>query len=204
MQSSVMNRSERYLLPRQVLTMNELSALWRIESGTVRINSVDESDESKISFVRLALPGDLLGVECFSGLSETLQVRAITPVKLQPVDVADDKAMTALLMKTIATNHIRCRQVVSLRTGTVDERVKRLLHMLKPDTAQVFSEFTSDTLPSLGNMAEIVHSTRETVCRVLTSLREANALNNESRKQMKRAGSAHRLRRMAGELALSH
>jgi hypothetical protein len=62
-----MNRSERYLLPRQVLTMNELNALWRIESGTVRINSVDESDESKINFVRLALPGDLLGVECFSG-----------------------------------------------------------------------------------------------------------------------------------------
>jgi hypothetical protein len=123
---------------------------------------------------------------------------------LQPVDVADDKAMTALLMKTIATNHIRCRQVVSLRTGTVDERVKRLLHMLKPDANQVFSEFASDTLPSLGNMAEIVHSTRETVCRVLTSLREANSLKNENRKQMKRTEPARRLRRMAGEAALSH
>lgn len=204
MQSSVINRSERYLLPRQVLTMNELSALWRIESGTVRINSVDESDESKINFVRLALPGDLLGVECFSGLSETLQVRAITPVKLQPVDVTDDKEMTALLMKTIATNHIRCRQVVSLRTGTVDERVKRLLHMLKPDANQVFSEFASDTLPSLGNMAEIVHSTRETVCRVLTSLREANLLTNDNRQQMKRPRPANRLRRLMGDAVLSH
>jgi hypothetical protein len=115
MQSSIMNRSERYLLPRQVLTMNELNALWRIESGTVRINSVDESDESKINFVRLALPGDLLGVECFSGVEKTLQVRAITPVKLQPVDVADDKAMTALLMKTI------CYQPYSLPSGCQSE-----------------------------------------------------------------------------------
>lgn len=204
MQSSAINRSEQYLLPRQILSMNGADTLWRIESGTVRINSVDEFNEGKVSFVRLALPGDLLGVECFSGLSETLQIRAITPVKLQAVSVEDDKEMTALLMQTIATNHVRCRQVVSLRTGTVDARVKCLLQMLKPEGSPVFNEFAVDTLPSLGNMAEIVHSTRETVCRVLTSLREANLLTRDSRRQINRSRPVNRLRHLMEDAAHSH
>ncbi len=170
--STVLKR--RHLLPRQTMAADDLQVLWRIEKGAMRIDS--QMGTEAASFVRLALPGDLLGMEHFVGVSDTLTIRAITEVSLSPVSYLDDKQLTKLLMSAVSTSYQRCREAVSLRSGSVDDRVKRLLRLLAEEGGVDANKASSCVLPSLGNMAEIIHSTRETVCRVLNSLKEARLL----------------------------
>ncbi|MFZ6754561.1 Crp/Fnr family transcriptional regulator [Undibacterium sp. Dicai25W] len=174
----------RHLLPRQSMADDDLQVLWRIEKGAIRIDS--QTGDEPASFVRLALPGDLLGVEHFVGVSDTLTIRAITEVSLSPVSYLDDRQLTKLLMSAVSTSYQRCREAVSLRSGPVDERVKRLLRLLAEESDTDVNKASSCVLPSLGNIAEIIHSTRETVCRVLNSLKEARLLAYGDPEKMKR------------------
>ena len=162
------NRPMRHLMPRQSLSATELHALWRIESGAMRIDSIAPDGTS--NFVRLTLPGDILGIENLVGVNDTLKISALTPCILIPLCFNEETQLTALLMESITTNHQHCREIVNLRTGAVMDRVKCLLQLLKSSNGNAW------TLPSLGNIAEIINSTRETVCRIMTNLREANFL----------------------------
>ncbi|MFZ6688198.1 Crp/Fnr family transcriptional regulator [Undibacterium sp. SXout11W] len=180
--STVLKR--RHLLPRQTMAADDLQVLWRIEKGAMRIDS--QMGTEAASFVRLALPGDLLGMEHFVGVSDTLTIRAITEVSLSPVSYLDDKQLTKLLMSAVSTSYQRCREAVSLRSGPVDNRVKRLLRLLADEGGVDPNKASSCVLPSLGNMAEIIHSTRETVCRVLNNLKEARLLAYGDPEKMKR------------------
>ena len=196
MHSHSTNGSVRHLLPRQTLSDKDANSIWRIQSGALRIDHIDDTDDDKVSFVRLALPGDLLGVEYFSGVRETLRVQAITAVSLVLVSSDINKCNKQLLMTAVAKNHVRCRQVVSLKTGPVDERVKRLLHMLMHDEDNTVEDGIVCRLPSLGNIADIVNSTRETVSRILTCFREANILIDSAAKPMNRKHMENRLHRL--------
>jgi CRP-like cAMP-binding protein len=172
----LINRQPRLLLPREALPHAELQVLWRLESGALRMDS-DAPDESS-DFVRLALPGDLLGVESLVGVTERLVVRALTPARLVPVVWHKEKQLTQLLMAAVLKGHQRCREVVSLRTGSATVRIQRLLQMLVHKEASDASEAAVCALPSLSDMAAIVNAAPETVCRVLGSLRQLNFLQD--------------------------
>lgn len=178
----------RHLSARQAMAELDLQVLWRIEKGAMRIDS--QVGDEPVSFVRLALPGDIIGMEHVVGVKDSITVRAITEVSLAPVFYMDDKQLTKLLMSTVATNYQRCREAISLRSGPVDERVKRLLRMLADESISEaeteFEKASACVLPSLGNIADIIHSTRETVCRVLNSLKEARLLVDGDPEKMKR------------------
>lgn len=174
----LLNRQSRELAPRETLAVEDMQSLWRLESGTLRIDSVQIGESS--DFVRLALPGDLLGVESLAGVQEHLLVRAITPVRLVSVALHDKEQLTQLLMSAILKGHQRCREVVSLRTGSTTVRIKRLLQMLLRSGDGNFGEHMACVLPTLSDMAAIVNAAPETVCRVLTSLRQLDLLQDRS------------------------
>ena len=155
-----------------------MHSLWRLESGTLRIDSV-QADASS-DFVRLTLPGDMLGFEGLAGVPERLLIRAITPVRLVSVALLDTEQLTQLLMSAILQGHQRCREVVSLRTGSTTVRIKRLLQMLAIGSTHDSEEHAVCALPTLNDMAAIVNAAPETVCRVLTSLRELDLLQDRS------------------------
>ncbi len=199
MKNHLTHRGSRKVNARGLLSAEDMQILWRIESGTMRIDSVDNT--GVVSFVRLAIAGDLLGMENVAGVEEKLIIRALTPVTLLPVDVAEERQLMPLLLESLAKAHQRCREVVSLRTGAVEDRVKRLLRMLTAaETSE--RESLSCSLPSLGNIAEIVHSTPETVCRVLAAMRKQQVLEKTTPTNIRSKGlDFHRHRVSAQVLA---
>ena len=168
MDSYVTPRAEHQLFQRETLSSADLHSLWQLESGALRVDS--QSEDGNSEFVRLALPGDFLGVESLAGVTDNLTVRALTPARLRPVDLVDKNHLTQILMETLSRVHQRCREVASLRTGSTSVRLQRLLRMLSGD------KHTVSALPTLSDMATIINAAPETVCRVMTSLREINVL----------------------------
>ncbi|QJQ06746.1 Crp/Fnr family transcriptional regulator [Undibacterium piscinae] len=194
MKQYLSDKPARDLLPGEALSVADLQAIWRLESGAMRIDSVETDGAS--SFVRLVLPGDVLGMESLAGVEDTLLVRALVPVSLVPVSALDAQHLTRLLMDAVQTAHYRCREVVRLRSGPVDQRVKRLLQMLAYADAAGLGPAMACAMPSLGNMAEIVNATRETVCRVLANLRENHFLEDCNTQSPKRKLLEHREHRV--------
>lgn len=173
MKHHLTHRRARHLEAREELSSRDMQLLWRIESGSMRIDSVAE--DGSLNFVRLAIAGDILGMEHVAGLNESLLIRALVPVRLAPLNVVETPQLMPLMLESLSKVHQRCREVVSMRTGAVEDRIKRLLRILS--VVETNSDVSATcNLPSLGNIAEIVHSTPETVCRVLASLRKQHVL----------------------------
>lgn len=182
-------RAEHQLFQRESLSSSDLHSLWRLESGALRVDSQGEDGNSE--FVRLALPGDLVGVETLAGVTDNLTVRALTPARLRPVDLVDKNHLTQILMETLSRVHQRCREVASLRTGSTTVRLQRLLRMLSGD------KHTVSALPTLSDMAAIINAAPETVCRVMTSLREIEVLketDSENTKHRRLESRAHQIK----------
>ena len=142
----VSDRNSRQLSQNEVLPQADLHALWRLESGALRIDS--EAPDGRSEFAHLALPGDYLGVESLAGMPDSLTVRAITPARLVPVILEEEGQRMQLLKDAIVKGHRRCREVVSLRTGEAADR----------------------------------SMTPESVCRVLSNMRQTNQLQPRVRK----------------------
>jgi CRP-like cAMP-binding protein len=174
------DRMSRQLSQNEVLPEADLHALWRLESGALRIDS--EAPDGRSEFAHLALPGDYLGVESLAGMPDSLTVRAITPARLVPVILEEEGQRMQLLKDAIVKGHRRCREVVSLRTGEAADRIKRLLHLLAHSEHGQMSARIACTLPSLKDMAFIVSMTPESVCRVLSNMRQTNQLQPRVRK----------------------
>lgn len=182
----------RMLNARDALSRQDLKQMWRVQSGALRLDSAAGDEASR--FMRLALPGDVIGVEQWVGTDDSLTMRALTPVCLAPV-LAEGAEMMALLMETVVVAHQRCREVVSLRTGPVSQRVKCLLLMFA-DSVNPDAKTTAEcALPHLSDMADILDAAPETVSRVFSSMRKLDYL--QDRKPHKASFSSLALRAQA-------
>ncbi len=149
--------------------------VWRVQSGAFRLDAVGADGET---FVQLAMPGDLLGVERCVGLPYALTARAILPSVVR--EVSAQERSDALLAEGWQQQHRRCVEALSLRTGSAPERLKQLLLLLgsgddEEDYATAFQR------PSLKDMAAIIDSARETVSRILGSMERTSMLQDRQR-----------------------
>ncbi len=188
----------RQLSPRETLTAPDAKQLWRVQSGALRIDSAAQGEACR--FVRLALPGDVIGVEQWAGTHDSLRLRALIATKLIAVD-ATGVPMMQLLMETVVVAHQRCREVVTLRTGPVAQRIKALLLMFasEPTAGDAGAGFGSTNtsvaecaVPHLADLSDIVDAAPETVSRVFGSMRELDFL--QGRKPQKARFSSQALR----------
>jgi CRP-like cAMP-binding protein len=193
------NSAKRVLASRESLQPRELKQLWRLETGAVRIDSAPPGAPTR--FVRLALPGDVIGVEQWAGTDESLTVRALVPTCLTPLDSQGHQVMQ-ILMESVVTTHQRCGEVVSLRTGTVPQRVKRLLLMLAPEGPDVAGQTTECPLPNLNDMSDVLDAAIETVSRVLASMRRNDYL--QERKPQRARFSSQVLREIEMVVGMSN
>jgi CRP-like cAMP-binding protein len=185
-------RANRTLAAREGLPSHDLKLMWRVQSGALRLDSALDGEASH--FMRLALPGDVIGVEQWVGTSDSLSFRALTPVCLVPVDATGAEMMT-ILMETVVVAHQRCREVVSLRTGPASKRVKCLLLMFADSVNTGAKSTTECALPMLSDMADILDAAPETVSRVFSSMRQLDYL--QDRKPHKARFSSLALRAQA-------
>jgi CRP-like cAMP-binding protein len=192
MNTSIPPRENRTLHARQSLPAHDLKLMWRVQSGALRIDSAPEGEASR--FMRLALPGDVIGVEQWVGTDDSLSVRALTPVTLTLVQSTGPEMMH-VLMETVVVAHQRCREVVSLRTGPASQRVKCLLLMFADSVHQDAKTTAECALPMLSDMADILDAAPETVSRVFSSMRKLDYL--QDRKPHKASFSSLALRAQA-------
>ena len=182
--------THRALAPRDVLTAGDLKQLWRVASGALRIDSAPVGEPSR--FVRLALPGDIVGIEQWAGTGDRLSLRALVASHLTPV-TASGEPMMQLLMETVVQAHQRCREMVGLRTGPVAQRIKALLLMFAPEQGQGRGIADCD-LPNLADLSDIVDAAPETVSRVFASMRTLQVV--QDRKPQRASFSSEALRRL--------
>lgn len=174
MDNVVTDRQSKRLLQNEELPQVDIHGLWQLESGALRIDSAGA--DGSFEFAHLALPGDYLGVENLVGLPSSITMRAITPARLVPVPVLDEEHRIRILTEAFMQGHRRCREVLSLRTGESSVRITRLIHLLAQSEHGELDGRIACTLPSLKDMAFLVSLTSESVCRVLSSLRQAEQL----------------------------
>ena len=191
------DNTARELAAREVFAPDAPSQLWRVQSGALRIDSAPQGDASR--FVRLALPGDVVGVERWAGTHEALTQRALIASCLVPV-AACGQEMMHILMETVVVAHQRCREVVTLRTGPAARRIQALLLMFaQSDEAWAWAGAGSVgqaahdvAVPNLADLSDILDVAPETVSRVFASLREQNFL--QGRRPQKARFSSQALR----------
>lgn len=184
----------RQLGAREVFVPDGPRQLWRVQSGALRIDSAPQGEASR--FVRLALPGDVVGVECWAGMHEALTQRALIASQMVPV-ATQGHEMMHLLMESVVVAHQRCREVVTLRTGPAARRIQALLLMFaaSDDEAGAADLAAHEVaVPHLADLSDILDVTPETVSRVFASLREHKLLHG--RRPQKASFSSHVLGRL--------
>lgn len=167
----------RHLAAREALVPDELRLPWRVVSGVLRVDSAPKGEPAR--FVRLALPGDVVGVERWVGSKDRLRLRAVIAARLTPVDASGD-AMMQILMETVVVAHQRCREVVSLRTGPAARRIQALLLMFAQrgvadgvDEGLATQDFA---VPHLADLSDILGIAPETASRAFASMRSGDFL----------------------------
>lgn len=167
----------RQLAPRERFVPERAQLLWRVQSGVLRIDSTPGGEPSR--FVRLALPGDVIGVERWAGTHDTLSQSALIASQVTPVQASSDEMMH-ILMESVVVAHQRCREVVTLRTGPAARRIQALLLMFAQSgevpgaaAALVPQDFA---VPHLADLSDILDVAPETVSRVFGSMREGDFL----------------------------
>jgi len=178
-----------YLEAREGLVADLARPLWRVAAGALRIDSAPAGEASR--FVRLALPGDVIGVEQWAGTCDHLSLRALIDSHLTPVP-ATGAPMMQILMETVVVAHQRCREVVTLRSGPVAQRIKALLLMFAQDRPAGSGMVADCPLPYLADLSDIVDAAPETVSRVLGSMRAHDFL--QDRKPQKARFSSQALK----------
>ncbi len=168
------------LAPGEPLTGLRRSLLWHLKSGALRMHEEDASGQTTL--VGVALPGDLVGVECLVGEPPTATLRALTPCRLQCVNMGTTRELPGLLTQALQQSRRHCRDNMRLRFGPVAQRIKCLLLMLSEQPpangSDADAELTPCPLPSLRDMAAVVDSAPETVSRVIGSLRRLELLHD--------------------------
>jgi len=167
----------RSLGAREALAPDELRQPWRVLSGVLRVDSAPKGEPAR--FVRLALPGDVVGVERWAGSNDSLRLRAVIAAQLTPVDATGD-AMMHILMETVVVAHQRCREVVSLRSGPAARRIQALLLMFaQSGVAEGVEEGLATqnfAVPHLSDLSAILDIAPETASRAFTSMRSGDFL----------------------------
>lgn len=161
------NMREVRLAPRGILPQPGLNQLWRVDRGLLRVSICDST--GKTSFLRMALPGDVLGIEQWAGTGRSLKFYALTDVVVNSIDV-EATQVVSLLAQAVATAHLRASEALALRSGPVTTRVQRMLSMLASVQSGQDRQSSKYVIPYLADMGEILNSAPETISRNFSKL----------------------------------
>lgn len=182
----------------------ETGSIWQLSQGLVRLEAVTADGAS---FVRLALPGDLLGAESALHQPYTFRAVAVTDCRVTQVDASTDIQRMLILMTAFLQEQDRAADAMRMRQGPVGARLDHLLQVL--DTGMNDDEPVSvrhRKLPQLRDLAFIIDSTPESACRYLTRhlglhrqrrYRRSNAVQQAETQATKPAGTGSSTRRKA-------
>ena len=141
--------------------------VWQVTRGVLRLERI--SDEGA-TFVQLALPGDLIGVEALCAEPYAFSVTAVVDSEAAPLDFASEAQRHQTLAHAFLQQQRRTAEAVRLRSGSVASRVEHFLSTLTRATGALTQRVRDCDLPYLRDIALIVDSAPESVCRAMSGL----------------------------------
>jgi CRP-like cAMP-binding protein len=160
----------------QVLaSAGEYGPVWRITEGMFRLERMGHDG---LSLVQLGLPGDLLGVEglCAEPYAYTIQAEL--------VDANHELSRFGIVAKAYLQQQRRTHDMMKLRGGPVTDRLAHFLKLLARDADG--NEHTLDRrdLPVLREIASILDTATETVCRELNAFLPARVYQRPAKREV--------------------
>lgn len=140
--------------------------VWRVISGVFRLDALTHDG---LCFVQLALPGDLLGAETLCGQPYTYTATVLSVAEVECVSVMSQELRTQLMGQAFTQQQRRTRDMMALRCGHVRARVAHLLKLLSTSIDGQPQTLDRRDLPSLKELAVVLDTASETLCRELNS-----------------------------------
>ncbi|MDO5690944.1 MAG: Crp/Fnr family transcriptional regulator [Pseudomonadota bacterium] len=147
-----------------LLRAGEHGVLWRVTSGAFR---VERQGDDASTLIQLALPGDRVGLESLLAQPYAVTVSALVASTAWIESVHDEAARLMVLADILAQQQRQAQDMARLRSGPVTDRLTWLVHWLG---GGIDNPMARKALPSLKEMAQLVDSAPETVCRELGRL----------------------------------
>jgi CRP-like cAMP-binding protein len=145
----------------------ESAPVWRVKTGVFRLQRPCLGGQVD---VQLALPGDVIGLEAMVQQVHAFTAVALLDASVEYVHLSDSASLHAVLLEAYAQQQRQMLDLVHLRSGPIAQRLKHLLTLLARTPEGTFKTLQRDDLPTLRDMAQIVDSALETVCRELNAL----------------------------------
>jgi CRP-like cAMP-binding protein len=142
---------------------------WKVVSGAVIL---EDLEDDMPRFAGLALPGDLIGLDGLVAVGSRFNARALIPTQLMRWSaIAGPVWGDEEIMRNLLAQQRRASDLMSLRHGSAQERVLKLLQLLDKSADE-----SGVVLPTLRDMSFITGIRFESVCRELGKLREEGRL----------------------------
>ncbi|MGV8894372.1 MAG: Crp/Fnr family transcriptional regulator [Burkholderiaceae bacterium] len=147
---------------------------WRVISGSVRLNRI--ADDGKKLFANLAVEGDVIGAETLLMGRYEFEAVALSDCELVPWPDGASSASRDSLLQILAAAERRTADVVALRSGLAMDRVMRLIAMI---TQRDENDNLCFALPKGQDISEITDLTKETISRIISSLKHDGILRKK-------------------------
>lgn len=174
---------------RILVESGQRATVWRVLSGVLRLERPSPDGQM---LIQLALPGDLVGVEALCAQPHAYSATALTDCRVEAVEITGELSHYATMAKGFLQQQRQALDMIRLRSGPIQQRLAYLLTVLGKDIDGRARPVLREELPTLREMAQIVDSALETVCRELNSLLPRKAKINT--KTMVRASTRNRSR----------
>ncbi|MBQ0946469.1 Crp/Fnr family transcriptional regulator [Ideonella sp. 4Y16] len=153
--------------------------VWQLQSGALRLDQLGREGQR---FVQLVLPGDLVGAEQLAASGYAHSARAIVPSVAVQRAVGGDAERRLLLAEALLGQLSRTGDLVLLRTGTAQERLRHLLLLLSgAESDWDEAEASQRVLPTIKDVAAIIDTAPETVSRIFANLKRSHLLDGRQR-----------------------
>lgn len=149
---------------RTLLQAGQYGPLWRVTSGAFR---VERQGDGAHTLIQIALPGDRIGLESLFGQPYAVTVSALVASTACAESVASEATRLAVLADILAQQQRQAQDMARLRSGSAADRVVWLVQCLGGD---IDDPAARKALPPLKEMAQIIDTAAETICRELGRL----------------------------------
>jgi CRP-like cAMP-binding protein len=151
---------------------------WQLESGALRLDRIEREGPR---FLQIVLPGDIIGLELLAALPHAFSARAIVPSRVRRKPLVGEAERRVALLEGMLQLQQRTADLVALRSGAAQDRLKHLLLLLAGDEQPWDSPGVQCDLPTIKDVAAIIDTAPETVSRIFANLRRSRLLDSRQR-----------------------
>ena len=150
-----------------LLAAGDVGPVWCVTQGVFKLER--QGQDGQI-LVQLAQAGDLIGVESLCAEPYAFTAVALVAAQAQPLVANQDLDRFNTMTQAFMQQQRQTCDMHRLRTGSIVQRLAYLLTVLGKQADGRVLTVQRKELPTLKEMARVVDSTFETVCRELNTL----------------------------------